>query len=70
MSKTIKFLQEVDGSHKVDVQIDGKVKAKFVKFKYDARQIVDRDEMAPGLADRLIKLGYAVDVDDAPEAPA
>jgi hypothetical protein len=35
-----------------------------VKFKYARDETIYREAMPPGLADKLIGFGYAVDVDD------
>ena len=64
MAKWLRVLQEIDGSHRFDEEVDGKLKTRYVKFKYDAKQTVYRENMPPGLADKLIGFGYAVDVDD------
>jgi len=64
MAKWLRVLQEIDGSHRFDEEVDGKLKTRYVKFKYARDETIYREAMPPGLADKLIGFGYAVDVYD------
>lgn len=59
----VKILQELDGSHKFTVTNDGKEKTEFVKFKFEEGEEIASEDMPPGLAEKLIELGYATTID-------
>lgn len=59
-----RIAQEIGGSHKFDVEKDGRTVTAYHHYKYAPGDIADSDQVPQGdrLFAKLVKLGYAAPV--------